>query len=374
MSFVLNEDEQMLRDSARAYLNESAPVSALRALRDGGSATGYSAELWSSFAEMGWTGVLVPEDHGGVDMGYAAAGLVLEEMGRTLTASPFLSTSVLAATAFNLAGTDSQKATYLPQIAAAETVIALALDEKARHNPSHINTRAKKDGNGFVLSGEKRFVNAGMGADLLIVAARNDEDKITLFLVDPSAAGVTRTARRTVDSHVPADIRFDDVKLDGDAILAGAEDSEQAYRHLLDAGRACQAAESLGVAEQAFDDTIKYISEREQFGVPISSFQGLQHRAAHLLGELELARSLVRRALTTLDTQPSQAPLWCGAAKAKATQVSRLAAAEGIQMHGGVGMTDEYDIGLYYKRAQAAGEFLGDDAYNAGEVARMSGY
>ena len=374
MSFVLNEDEQMLRDSARAFLNESAPVTALRTLRDEKSPTGFSSDLWSSFAEMGWSGVLVGEDHGGVDMGYAAAGLVLEEMGRTLASSPFLSTSVLAATAFNLAGTDAQKAKWLPRIAAGETVIAIALDERARHNPDHIETRAKKDGNGFVLSGKKRFVNEGAGADLLIVVARMDDDQIGLFMVDPKASGVSREDRRTVDSHVPADFSFDDVKLDGDAFLSGADDTDAAYRRLLDAGRACQAAESLGVAEQAFDDTIAYISEREQFGVPISSFQGLQHRAAHLLGELELARSLVRRALTTLDTQPSQAPLWCVAAKAKATQVSRLAAAEGIQMHGGVGMTDEYDIGLYYKRAQAAGEFLGDDAFNAGEVARMSGY
>lgn len=374
MSFVLNEDEQMLRDSARAFLNEASPVTALRALRDESNAVGYSTELWSSFAEMGWCGVLVSEEYGGVDMGFAAAGLVLEEMGRTLTASPFLSTSVLGATAFNLAGTDAQKAAWLPKIAEGKTVIALALDERARHNPDKIETRAKKDGNGFVLTGKKRFVNAGMGADLLIVAARTDDDQINLFMVDPTANGVDRKERRTLDSHVPADISFDDVKLDGDAILAGAENSEAAYRQLLDAGRACQSAESLGVAEQAFDDTITYISEREQFGVPISSFQGLQHRAAHLLGELELARSVVRRALTTLDTQPSQAPLWCVAAKAKSTQVSRLATAEGIQMHGGVGMTDEYDIGLYYKRAQAAGEFLGDDAYNAGEVARLSGY
>jgi alkylation response protein AidB-like acyl-CoA dehydrogenase len=209
---------------------------------------------------------------------------------------------------------------------------------------------------------------------MLVVAARTEDDKINLFLVDPKADGVERTARRTVDSHVPADIKFADVKLTGESLMAGAEDSEAAYRHLLDAGRACQAAELYGSALQAFDVTLDYLKGREQFGVSIATFQGLQHRAAHLYGELELTQSLVRRALTTLDTQPSQAPLWCAAAKAKATQVARLAAAEGIQMHGGVGMTDEYDIGLYYKRAQAAGEYLGDDAFGAGEVARLSGY
>ncbi len=374
MSFILSEDEQMLRDSARGYLAESASVTALRKLRDDRDPIGFSKALWASMAEMGWCGVLVPEEHGGVEMGFAAAGVILEEMGRHLTSSPFLGTSVLGATAFNLAGTDAQKAEYLPRIASGDIVIGFAIDEKARHKPDAIETRAVKDGNGFRLSGAKRFVGCGAGADLLIVAARTEDDKINLFVVDPKAEGITRTDRRTLDSHVPADFQFDDVKLDGDAILSGAEDSEQAYRQVLDAGRAAQAAESHGVAAQAFDDTLEYLKGREQFGVSIATFQGLQHRAAHLYGELELSQSLVRRALTTLDTQPGQSPLWCAAAKAKATQVSRLSTAEGIQMHGGVGMTDEYDIGLYYKRAQAAGEFLGDDAFAAGEVARLSGY
>ncbi|PWE18002.1 acyl-CoA dehydrogenase [Marinicauda salina] len=374
MTFVLSDEEQMLRDSARSFLAQSAPVAALRKLRDEKNAEGFDRGLWTSMAEMGWCGVLVPEAHGGVEMGNAAAGVLLMEMGRTLAASPFLSTSVLAATAFDRAGTDAQKAEWLPKIAAGETVIAFAVDEKARHDPGVIETRAKKDGNGFRLDGRKRFVATAMGADLLIVAARTDDDRINLFMVDPEAEGVTRTPRRTVDSHVPADIDFSDVKLDGDALLSGADDPEDAYQQILNAGRAGLAAESLGVAEQAFDATLDYIKEREQFGKSVASFQGLQHRAAHLYGELELARSLVMKALRALDETPSQAPIWCAAAKAKSCEVARLSAAEGIQMHGGVGMTDEYDIGLYYKRAQAAGEFLGDDAWGAGEVARLSGY
>lgn len=374
MAFVLNEEEQMLRDSAKAFLAQSAPVSALRKLRDEKDPAGFSRQLWTKMAEMGWTGILVEEDHGGVEMGYAAAGFLMQEMGRTLTSSPFLSTAVLAASALKLAGTDAQKAAWLPKIAAGETVIAFAIDEKARHNPEKIDARAVKDGNGFKLNGQKRFVACGMGADALIVAARTEDDRINLFLVDPQAAGVTRTGRRTVDSHVPADIVFDDVKLDGDALLGAAEDSEKAYAHVLDAGRACLAAESLGVAEEAFDVTVSYLKEREQFGQPIGSFQGLQHRAAHLYSEMELARTLVIKALRALDETPSQAPLWCAAAKAKASEISRLAGSEGIQMYGGVGMTDEYDIGLYYKRAQAAGEFLGDENWGAGQVARLSGY
>ena len=373
MTFVLNDEEQMLRDSARSFLHSSAPVSALRKLRDEDDPLGYSADLWRAMADMGWTGVMIPEDHGGVDMGATAAGLVMLEMGRTLTASPFLSTSVLSATAINLAGSDAQKSAWLPRIAAAETVIGFAVDERARHDPGHIETTATKDGNGFRLSGKKRFVSCGMGADAFIVAAKTEDGATNLFLVDAQAQGLSRTGRRTVDSHMPADIVFDDVKLDGDALMNGADNAQLALDHALDVGRACLAAESLGVGEQAFADTIEYLKGREQFGAPIGAFQGLQHRAAHLLGELELARSLVMKALRTLDEQPSQASMWCAAAKAKTCQVSRLAAAEGIQMFGGVGMTDEYDIGLYYKRAQAAGEHLGDEMWGSGRVAGMLG-
>lgn len=374
MSFILSEEEQMLRDSAKSFLDQSAPVSALRELRDSNDPIGFSKQLWASMAEMGWCGVSIPEDQGGVEMGYTAAGLLLQEMGRTLTSSPFLATSVLSATALELAGSDAQKSEWLPRIASGESIIGFAIDERARHRPDHIETKATKDGNGFRLNGQKRFVTCGMGADAFIVAAKTEDDQVQLFLVPADADGLTRKGRRTVDSHMPADLNFKDVKLDGDALLDGADDIKIALGHVLDVGRACQAAESLGLAEQAFDITLDYLKEREQFGASIASFQGLQHRAAHLYSELELARTIVIRALRVLDENPSQAPLWCAAAKAKATQVSRLAASEGIQMFGGVGMTDEYDIGLYYKRAQAAGEYLGDDAWGAGRVADLSGY
>ncbi|MCC5980730.1 MAG: acyl-CoA dehydrogenase [Oceanicaulis sp.] len=374
MSFVLNEEEQMLRDSARSFLSETASVAALRKLRDENNPEGFSRDLWASMGEMGWCGILVEEAFGGVDMGVSAAGFILQEMGKELTSSPFLSTSVLAATALRVAGTEAQKSAWLPKIAEGKAVIGFAVDERARHNPDAINTVAAKDGNGLRLNGTKRFVANGAGADVLIVVAKTEDGAPCLVMVDPKADGVSATPRRTLDSQVPADFTFKDVKLDGDALMNGAQDTGKAIAHVLDVGRACLAAESLGVAERAFDITIDYIKGREQFGVPIASFQGLQHRSAHLLSEIELARSIVLKALRTLDETPSQAPIWAAAAKAKATAVSRLATSEGIQMHGGVGMTDEYDIGLYYKRAQAAGEFLGDDAWGAGQVAKLSGY
>ncbi|MEE2525008.1 acyl-CoA dehydrogenase [Hyphobacterium sp. HN65] len=374
MTYLLSEEEQMLRDSAKAFLEEKSPVSELRRLRDEGCKDGFRHAVWQEMGEMGWNGIVIPEEYGGVDMGFTAAGLILQEMGKTLAATPFLASSILCATALRMGGTDAQKSEHLPKIAAGEKVYALAVDEKARHDANSIEATASKDGNGFKLSGKKRHVVCGNGADILIVAARTDDGSIGLFLVDPSAQGVTRTLRRSIDSQAPADIDFDEVKLDGDALLSETDDGRALLDAVLNAGRACLAAEQLGVAEEAFERTIDYIKEREQFGQKIGSFQGLQHRAAHLLTEVEMTQSLVMKALRQLDESPSQAPLWIAAAKAKATKVGRLAAAEAIQMHGGVGMTDEYEIGFFYKRAQAAGEFLGDDAWGAAQVATMSGY
>lgn len=374
MSFVLNEEEQMLRDSARAFLDDRSPVSALRKLRDEASPDGFDRALWKEMGDMGWCGILIEEAYGGADMGYAAAGFLLREMGRSLTSSPFLATAVLAASALRYAGTDAQKENWLPKIAAGEAVIGVALDEKARHDPDTVNTTAIASGNGFKLSGAKRFVACGMGADAFIVTAKDEAGEIGFYLVPGDAEGVIRQPRRTVDSQVPADVTFNDVQLAADARMDAAEDAGLVYKQVLDAGRACLAAESLGVGEEAFDMTIEYLKGREQFGQAIGAFQGLQHRAAHNYSELELARSLVMKALRTLDEQPSQAPIWVAAAKAKAVEASRLAAQDGIQMFGGVGMTDEYDIGLFYKRAQAAGEFLGDHNFSAGRVASLSGY
>lgn len=374
MSYVLNEEEQMLRDAAKAYLAEKSPVSELRRLRDEACKDGFRHAVWRGMAEMGWTGVVIEEAYGGVDMGYSAAGVLLQEMGRTLTASPYIPSAILSATALRLAGTDAQKQEHLPKIAGGEAVYAFAIDEAARHHPEQVNTTAVKDGNGFRLNGSKRFVACGNGADMLIVVAKTEDGGTGFFLVDPKAEGVTRTMRRTVDSHVPADIDFKDVKLDGDACLGQAEDGAAALSFILQAGSACVAAEALGIAEESFERTLDYLKERTQFGAEIGSFQGLQHRAAELLCEIELARSLVMKALRSLDNEPSQAPLWIAAAKAKATAVSRFAAAEAIQLHGGVGMTDEYEIGFFYKRAQAAGEFLGDDRYHSEKVASTSGY
>ena len=372
MALVLNEDEVMLRDTAEGFFAEKAPVKALRELRDTRDETGFSRALWQEMAEMGFAGIAVPEDHGGVDMGFQAAGLLAEQMGRNLTASPFLSTAILAATVLREAGSDEQKAEWLPKIASGETLMAVALDEGPKHNPSGIQTTAERSGNGFVLNGAKSMVVDGHVADTLIVAAKTEEG-IGFFLVDPKAKGVSTERTVMVDAHNAARIDLDGVEVDADALI-GSLDAEATLHKMLAAGRAVVAAELLGAGSEAFKTTVDYIKERKQFGVPVGSFQALQHRSSHLYSELEIARSAVLGALTALDAGDENAPRYCAMAKAKLGDVAKLAALEGVQMHGGVGMTDEYDIGLYLKRVRVLQELLGDANYHQNEFAKANGY
>lgn len=371
MALVLNEDEVMLKETAEGFFAKKAPVTALRKLRDERDETGFDRALWSEMADMGFAGVCVDEDHGGVDMGFMAAGLLAEQMGRNLSASPFLSTSVLAATAIRNGGTAEQKAKWLSAIAGGEAIMALALDEGAKHNPAGIETRAEKSGNGFKISGAKAMVVDGHVADQLIVAARMDDDQIGLFLVDPKSAGVDIERTIMVDSRNAARIDLKDVEVTGDARLSEGDD---VLSKVVSAGRAVIAAELLGAGGAAFESTVAYIKERKQFGKIIGEFQGLQHRASHLYSEYQLARSAVLASLTALDEGDENAPKYCAMAKAKLAGFARLAAQEGVQMHGGVGMTDEYDIGLYMKRIRVLQELLGDASYHGDQLAAQNKY
>jgi acyl-CoA dehydrogenase len=330
-------------------------------------------------AEMGFAGAAIPEAYGGAGMGMVVAGLIAEAIGRNLSMAPFLSSSVVAATAIARGGTDEQKAALLPRMAAAELIVALAADEKARHAPAHIEARAEPSGNGFRLTGTKSFVLDGTVADRLIVAARTSGDAadragITLFLVDPKAEGVSVEARSMVDSRPAARVTLDGVQVDGADVLGGVGEGWPILEAALDAGRACLAAEMLGVAAQSFETTVEYLKTREQFGRPIGSFQALQHRAAHLFCEIELARSVTLKALRAMDEGDLRAPVFASLAKAKVGEVAKLATNEAVQMHGGMGMTDDVDVGLYMKRARAAAETFGDAAFHGDRIARIMNY
>ncbi|WP_306252994.1 acyl-CoA dehydrogenase family protein [Parvularcula sp. IMCC14364] len=379
MAMVLNEEQEMLKDMAKGFLTEKAPVSQLRDLRDSGNPDGFDRGTWDSMAEMGWAGVVVPEEHDGVAMGYQAAGLIAEEMGRTLTASPYVSTAIMGATALNKYGSSDQKNDWLPKLAAGGALMAVAVDESRKHAPSTVATKAERSGNGFKLSGEKAFVADGSVADALIVSARTegaegDENGITLFLVPRESAGLSAESRSMVDSRNAATIRLDGVELTADAVLGEVDGGYQPLEVILNAGRAGLAAEMSGSAQECLTRTVDYLKERKQFGRTIGEFQALQHRASHLYSEIEVGKSVVMKALQMMDQAPEMAGLMVSAAKAKLGQVAQLSAQESIQMHGGIGMTDEFDIGFFIKRVRVAEALYGDANFHTERYARLRGF
>jgi len=371
MPLYLTDDQAMLRDTARGFIaGEGAIPKQLRHWRDTGCTDGYGTGLWKQFAEMGFTGILIDESDGGLGLGHVEAGIVLEEIGRNLTPSPFLTTAVAFVEA--LKGTSLRERWY-PGILAGETVAALAIDEGAKHRPESIAMRAERSGNGFRLTGNKQFVVHGNSADVTLVAA-NADDGVTLFAVEREAAGLEVEPVRLADSSIAARLGFDGVEVDADAVVGEVGGGEAVLSRLLGAGRTGAAAELVGVGTAAMDMTVDYLKQRKQFGRLIGEFQALQHRSAHLYSELEIARAATLKAQQLLDEGGADAELMVSVAKAKAGRASQLAVQEGVQMHGGIGMTDEYDIGLYMKRDRVLNELFGDPAYHADRLARIKGY
>ena len=373
MPLVLNEEQRLLRDTAREFLAGNAPVSQLRQLRDERDALGYDPGLWRQMAELGWASIILPETYGGLDFGFTGLGAVIEETGRTLTASPLLASTVLGASAILLAGTDAQKEKLLPRMASGDLTTALAIDETHHHAPDTIETLAGVTADGYRLTGAKTFVADGHSAEMLIVAARLG-DSTRLFQVPRDTGGVVVTRTLMVDSRNAANIVFTDVALPADALLGGVEQAADTIDQVLDRGRVALAAEMLGSAQEVFERTVEYLKEREQFGVKIGSFQALQHRAAQLQAEIELCRSIVLQALTTVDEAPEQLPLVASLAKARLNELAKWATNEAVQMHGGIGVTDDLEIGFFLKRARVTMQLLGDTGYHRDRYASLSGY
>jgi alkylation response protein AidB-like acyl-CoA dehydrogenase len=378
MALVLTEEQSMLRDSARGLIGDKAPVSHLRQLRDSRDATGFSRELWKSFAEMGFAGLLVPEEFGGSGLGCVEAGVVMEEIGRNLTPSPFFSTAVVTASALSR-GSKAQQGEYLPKIAAGELVAALAIDEGAKHRPLQTQMQAVRAGNGFKLSGAKSLVVDGHVADLLIVAARSagsagERDGVTLFLVDPKTKGIAIERTIMVDAHNSARIDFDNVEVTADSVLGEVDGGFALLDGVLNIGRGAVASEMIGLSEEVFGRTVAYLKERKQFGKAIGEFQALQHRAAQLYIDIEITRAAVLKALQALDADVAAAANAVAVAKARAGSTATRAVQEGVQMHGGMGMTDQFDIGFFMKRARVCEELFGDANFHADQLAQSRGY
>ena len=372
---LLTDDQKMLQETASAFLrDEGGPAKQLRHWRDSGCTDGYGTDFWQQFGELGLTGICIPEAQGGLGLGAVEAALVLEEIGRNLTPSPFLTTAVAGVRAIE--GTAHGERWY-PEILTGKAVLALAVDEGRRHAPEQTALKAERRGNGFVLNGAKQFVVHGNSADIVLTAARTagapgETEGITLFAV-PKGAAETESVT-LADSSKAARLTFDNVELDADAVVGEVDGGCAPLNRALSAGRAGAAAELVGVAAGATAMTIDYLKQRKQFGKLIGEFQALQHRAAHLYGEIEIARAAALKAAELVDSNDPQADLLVAVAKAKAASVSKLAVQEGVQMHGGIGMTDEHDIGLYMKRDAVLGELFGDTYFHRNRVAELSGY
>ncbi len=360
---VLTEEQNMLRDAARSWVQEKSPVTALRKVRDSGAELGYDVAAWNEMAEMGWAGVIIPEEYGGSAFGYLSMGLILEETGRTLTASPLLASALGAASALVLGGSEEQKQAWLPKIADGSAVAALAIDEGPHHNPEKVETAFS----GGKITGKKTFVLEGMAADLLVVSAKGPEG-VGLYLVKADDPGVKRARLQLADSRGAANIEFSGAA--AEPLAGGAETLEK----VLDRTRAGLSAEMLGAAVQAFETTLEYLKTRVQFGQVIGSFQALQHRAAKMFTELELARSTVEAALTAIDNDSPDVPELVSLAKAKMGDTFHLVSNEMVQMHGGIGMTDAHEAGFYLKRARAAEAAFGNQAFHRDRYARINGY
>jgi alkylation response protein AidB-like acyl-CoA dehydrogenase len=374
---LLTDDQKMLQETAASFLAEEGGIAKqLRHWRDINCKDGFGHGLWKQFGELGLTGICIPESHGGLNLGATQAALVLEEIGRNLTPSPFLATAVVAARAIE--GT-AHADRWFPAILSGESVLALAVDEGPRRAPEQTALEAKRQGNGFVLNGAKQFVVQGASADMIVTTARTsgspgETEGLTLFAVPKDAAGLDVENVAMVDSSKAARLNFDNVRLDADAVIGEVDAGWQPLSRALNAGRAGAAAELVGVASGASTMTLDYLRQRKQFGKFIGEFQALQHRAAHLYSEIEIARAAAFKAAELLDSGDERAELYVSVAKAKAADVANLAVREGVQMHGGIGMTDEHDIGLFMKREAVLGELFGDVFYHRERVARLSGY
>ena len=374
MALVINEEQQMLKSSTKEFLDLKSPLSLVREMRDN-NYNQFSSELWTEMVEMGWTALTIPEKYNGLNFGYVGLGQVLEEMGRKLTVSPIISTVLTSTSLISLSKNEVLKNMLFQEIMNGNKLCTLAHEEGSHHSPNiEISIVSKKD-DVLVLNGKKRFVIDGSISDYFIVSANHESEKnVDLILVDSKSEGISFNNKVHMDSRIYSDISFDNVKIEKDNFLSSNGDGFEILEKTLDIARIGLAAEMLGNVQQAFDMTMKYLKEREQFGVKIGSFQSLQHRSALMFGEIELCKSIILKALQAIDSDDEKLPELASLAKAKLGQVSKLVTNEAVQMHGGIGVTDDADIGFFLKRTRVTQRTFGDSNFHLDRVAKINKY
>ena len=374
MQLVLTEDQEFIAKTAEDFVAEKSPISRVRELRDSADATGFSRELWKEMADLGWAGIPFAEELGGADLGMAEFVTVLEALGRTLAPEPFLSTVLLAGQALRLGGSESQQKEWLPGLIAGEKILALAYQERSsRYDLAAVETKAEPNGDGFLLSGEKIQVLDAHVADVIIVSA-SVPGGIGLFLVPKGAPGMEIVRQSRLDCRNAAIVRLDGVSVASSDLVGGIGAGGDLLEQVVDLATVGLCAEMLGAMSEALDQTLEHLKTRVQFDVPIGSFQALKHRAADMFIEVELCRSAVMAAARAVDEEREDVRKLISLAKARCSEAFVLITNEAVQMFGGVGMTDEYDIGFYMKRARAAEMTFGDAAWHRDRWARLSGY
>jgi len=374
MALIINEEQQMLKTSTKEFLDLKSPLSSLRVLRDHSYKT-HDKDLWMEMVEMGWTALTIPEEYNGLNFGYVGLGQVLEEMGRKLTLSPIISTVLMSSTLTSLSKNKILKTKLFQEIMNGSKLVSIAHEEGIQHNPNTINSLLSKQGEGYVLNGKKNFVIDGSISDYLIVSSKDESDSNTmLVLVDSKSDGITYNNKVHMDSRTYSDISFSNVKVDKSNLLSEENDGDSILEKTFDIARVGLAAEMLGSVQEAFEMTMSYLKEREQFGVKIGSFQALQHRSALMFGEIELCKSIVLKALQAIDSNDSNLPKLASLAKAKLGMTFKLVSNEAVQMHGGIGVTDDADIGFFLKRARVIQRILGDSNYHLDRLAKINNY
>ena len=379
MTLAFNEEQRTLKDTAREFAKNQSPIESFRQLRNGATPEGFSADIWQAMIELGWTGMIFPETYGGFDFGCMGLAGCMEELGRTLVASPLLSSVVLSGSTILYAGNEEQKQSLLPQIVSGEKRVALACDEGFHHQPAAITTTAVHEGDTFLLNGKKMRVIDGLSADLFIVTARTagkpgDMQGISLFLLDASTPGISIEKTSLVDSRNYAHLSFNNACIPASHLLGDLHNGFTALDKALDIGRIWLSAEMFGGMQEIFERTVQYLKERKQFGVLIGTFQALQHRTAHMYTEIEMCKSILMLALDALEKNAGDAPQLISAAKAKISDTYELVSNEATQMHGGIGVTDELDIGLFLKRARVSAELLGSTRFHYSRYATLENF
>ena len=374
MSLVINEEQNMLKSSAKELLDLKSPISLMRELRDD-NYNQFDPDLWKEMVEMGWTALTVPEEYNGLNFGYVGLGQVIEEMGKKLTVSPMISTVLISTTIVGLSKNEVLKSKLFDKIMSGKKLCTLAHEESSHHNPNIDLSIISNNNEKFILNGKKRFVIDGTISDYLIVSANSESNgSLELVIIDSKSKGITFNNKVHMDSKIYSDISFNNVEFSKDNFLSTENDGKKILKKALDIACVGLAAEMLGNIQQAFDMTIQYLKEREQFGVKIGSFQALQHRSAIMFGEIELCKSIVLKALQAIDSGYENLPELASLAKSKLGLTSKLVTNEAVQMHGGIGVTDDADIGFFLKRVRVSQRIFGDSNYHLDRVAKFNSY